>query len=292
MTDGFIRLYNENCASCHGEDLRGLTRGPALVGRDLKFGNSTEAIAAIIGNGVPGTEMPGFRDSLRENKIWNLALYVAEQRQGTTILDKNDKIEVVLPAGPVSSERHDFIVETVAEGLDAMPFGIAPLPDGRILLTERMYGLRIVNTDGSLSDYIEGTPPVYDDAGSFLGQVQGLGWMLDVAIHPDYAENGWIYLHHTDRCSDCNDLSRRSGGPVSMNRIVRGRIARRQLGRRGSHLGSRHRELFQHLRPGGRRPPRVRCRQPPVLHRRHQGFAGYLRHSGQEPALRQGAPRA
>ena len=48
--------------------------------------------------------------------------------------------------------------------------------------------------------------------------------MLDVALHPDYAKNGWIYLHHTDRCSDCNDLSRRSHRPVSMNRLIRGRI--------------------------------------------------------------------
>jgi glucose/arabinose dehydrogenase len=58
----------------------------------------------------------------------------------------------------------------------------------------------------------------------FLGQVQGLGWMLDVALHPDYKNNGWVYLHYTDRCSDCNELSRKSGGPVSMNRLIRGRI--------------------------------------------------------------------
>ncbi|NND53871.1 MAG: c-type cytochrome [Gammaproteobacteria bacterium] len=224
MTDGFIRQYNTNCAACHGEDLRGMTLGPPLVGVDLKYGDSAEEIAAVIRNGVPGTEMPAWKDTLRPDKIWNMALYVAEQRQGTTILDKNDKIEIALPAGPVETERHDFVVTKIAEGLDAMPFGIAPLPDGRILLTERMRGLRIVNTDGSLSDYIKDTPPAYDDSGSFLGQVQGLGWMLDVELHPDYAENGWIYLHHTDRCSGCNDLSRRADGPVSMNRIVRGRI--------------------------------------------------------------------
>ncbi|MGI9309574.1 MAG: PQQ-dependent sugar dehydrogenase, partial [Gammaproteobacteria bacterium] len=48
--------------------------------------------------------------------------------------------------------------------------------------------------------------------------------MLDVAIDPDYAENGWIYIHHTDRCSDCNALSKKGGQAVSMNRVVRGRI--------------------------------------------------------------------
>lgn len=54
--------------------------------------------------------------------------------------------------------------------------------------------------------------------------MQGLGWLLEVALHPDYEDNGWIYLHHTDRCEDCNGLSRRAGRPVSMNRVVRGRI--------------------------------------------------------------------
>jgi glucose/arabinose dehydrogenase len=52
----------------------------------------------------------------------------------------------------------------------------------------------------------------------------GLGWMLDVALHPQYAKNGWIYIHHTDRCTDCNALSRKTKRPVSMNRIIRGRI--------------------------------------------------------------------
>jgi glucose/arabinose dehydrogenase len=48
--------------------------------------------------------------------------------------------------------------------------------------------------------------------------------MLDVAIHPQYEDNGWIYIHHTDRCSDCNELSRKGKQPVSMNRLIRGRI--------------------------------------------------------------------
>jgi glucose/arabinose dehydrogenase len=105
-----------------------------------------------------------------------------------------------------------------------MPFAIAPLPDGRILLSERMRGLSIISREGEKSAPIKGTPPVYDDSGIFLGQVQGIGWMLDVGIHPQFEENGWIYIHHTDRCSDCNDLSRRGNQPVSMNRLVRGRI--------------------------------------------------------------------
>ena len=50
--------------------------------------------------------------------------------------------------------------------------------------------------------------------------------MLDVALHPNYDENGWIYLAFTDRCEGCNAASRDSQAPVSMTKLVRGRIAR------------------------------------------------------------------
>ena len=224
MRDGFIKKFNENCAVCHGEDLRGATLGTPLVGIDLRHGDSVREIANSIASGFPETGMPGWSETLNENQIWNLALYVAEQRQGTTILDKRENIPLNIPAGVIETERHAFRIEKVADGLDPMPFSIAPLPDGGMLVSERMRGLRIIAEDGRTSELIDGTPPVYDDSGVFLGQVMGLGWMLDVAIHPAFEDNGWIYIHHTDRCSDCNDLSRRAQRPVSMNRLIRGRI--------------------------------------------------------------------
>jgi glucose/arabinose dehydrogenase len=224
MRDSFIKKFNKDCAGCHGEDLQGEAQGTPLVGVELRNGDSVKEIATSIANGSPQQGMPAWSETLNESQIWNLALYVAEQRQGTTILDKRNDIPVVLPEGIVTTEKASFRVRQITAGIDPMPFSIAPLPDGHILLSERMRGLRIISPDGSKSDYIKNTPPVYDDSNLFLGQVQGLGWMLDVAIHPDYADNGWVYINHTDRCIDCNKLSKDSGGPVSMNRIVRGRI--------------------------------------------------------------------
>ncbi len=222
--DGFIKQCEEQCAVCHGENLRGAALGTPLVGVELRHGDSVKEIAASIAGGFPETGMPAWSETLNESQIWNLALYVAEQRQGTTILDKRADIPLEIPSGIVTSERHAFRIETIVDGLAAMPFSIAPLPDGRILLSERMHGLSIISREGKQSAPISGTPPVYGDSNIFLGQVMGLGWMLDVAIHPNYADNGWIYIHHTDRCSDCNDLSRRGNQPVSMNRLVRGHI--------------------------------------------------------------------
>ena len=224
MVDGFIKRFNDNCGACHGEDLRGAALGTPLIGVELRHGDTVEEIAKSIADGYPENDMPAWSETMRESDIWNLALYVAEQRQGTTILDKRADIPIKIPEGIVKTEKHSFRIEQVARGLDKMPFSIAPLPDGRILLSERMRGLSIISKDGVKSDPITGTPAVYDDSGSFFGQIQGNGWMLDVAIHPNYSENGWIYIHHTDRCSDCNELSRTSKKPVSMNRLIRGRI--------------------------------------------------------------------
>jgi aldose sugar dehydrogenase len=224
MQDFFIKKFNDSCASCHGEDLRGTTLGTPLVGNTLRHGASVQEIAASIATGFPDAGMPKWSETLDETQIWNLALYVAEQRQGTTILDKRDKIAFRLPAGVIETEKASFRVETVATGIAAMPFAMAPLPDGRILVTERLKGLRVLSRDGRLSAPVTGTPPVYADIGMFLGQVNGLGWMLDVALHPNYRRNGWIYLQHTDRCTDCNAQSRKTRKPVSLNRLIRGRL--------------------------------------------------------------------
>ena len=224
MRDGFIQQFNDQCAACHGEDLRGTPLGKPLVGVDLLHGASVKEIAGNIASGFPDKGMPAWAETLNASQIWNLALYVAEQRQGTTILDKRADIPLTIPAGTIVTERHAFRIETVVEGLDPMPFSIAPLRDGRILLSERMRGLSIISRDGRKSAPIRGTPQVYSDSSVFLGQVMGLGWMLDVAPHPQFEKNGWIYLQHTDRCTDCNAMSRKSKRPVSMNRLIRGRI--------------------------------------------------------------------
>ena len=73
-----------------------------------------------------------------------------------------------------------------------------------------------------------GTPVTDLDDPAEEGRTIGVGWLMDVALHPDFAENGWIYLHHTERCSACGseaskqnpDLARRN----SRNVLVRGRI--------------------------------------------------------------------
>ena len=108
--------------------------------------------------------------------------------------------------------------------MDGQPYSIAPLPDGTLLLSEKRRGLSIVREDGTRTA-IGGGPPTFDDDLSLSEIKLGLGWYLDVALHPDYEDNGWIYLHYSDRCEDkCNRLAHVSPFPVAMNRVERGRI--------------------------------------------------------------------
>ena len=88
-------------------------------------------------------------------------------------------------AGPVRVER-------VAEGLD-VPWSLAFLPDGRMLVSERAGRLRLVGTDGAVSPPLAGVPAVY---------VRGQGGLLDVVVSPDFAADGLIFFSFSERTPD------------------------------------------------------------------------------------------
>jgi glucose/arabinose dehydrogenase len=224
--DPFAAAYQEHCAVCHGEDFRGAAQGTPLVGIGLRHGESTEEIGRSIAEGFSETGMPGWSDTLDRDAIQRLAIYIGEQRASLAYTDFKVAVPPVIPEGTVATEVESFRIETVVEGLDPLPYSIAPLPDGRILVTEKTSGLRVVSADGELAEPVRGTPQTFDDGFEVPGilLVYGQGYLLDVAPHPDYAENGWIYLSHTDRCNDCNAASRASRRPVSMVSLIRGRI--------------------------------------------------------------------
>jgi glucose/arabinose dehydrogenase len=75
-------------------------------------------------------------------------------------------------------------VETVVNGLQ-YPWGLAFLPDGRMLVTERPGRLRIVTPDGKLSPPVAGLPKVF---------ARGQGGLLDVAVDRGFSENRTIYF--------------------------------------------------------------------------------------------------
>ena len=75
-------------------------------------------------------------------------------------------------------------VVELARGLEH-PWGLAFLPDGRMLVTERPGRLRLVARDGSLSEPLGGVPAVY---------ARGQGGLLDVTLGPGFAQDRLVYL--------------------------------------------------------------------------------------------------
>ena len=108
---------------------------------------------------------------------------------------------VVLPDGPVvfhTDEHARIRVVIVTKGL-SHPWGLAFLPDGDMLVTERAGRLRVIR-DGVLDpDPVAGVPEV----------LQGvrLAGLMDVALHPRFVENSLVYLTYTKPSEDGNTVA-------------------------------------------------------------------------------------
>ena len=85
---------------------------------------------------------------------------------------------------PIQASGYEMQTTVLAGGLEH-PWGVAALPDGGYLVTERAGRLRHVSADGTLSDPISGVPEV-------LAQEQG--GLLDVALSPGFAEDRTVFL--------------------------------------------------------------------------------------------------
>ena len=219
-------MFQENCAVCHGEDLEGAAQGTPLRG-ELVHGESMADVVAIISNGNVDSGMPSWDDIFSPVEIRGLAMYVLETRANVGYVTSNYDAPLSIPEGEFETALHSFRLETLVDDLDALPFSLAPLPDGSLLVTEKTKGVRIISPDGDKSALIRGTPQAYDDVyqmESRLDVERGMGWLFDILLHPNYEANGWIYLYHGHRCEDCTELSRERERPVSMNRLVRGRV--------------------------------------------------------------------
>ncbi len=94
----------------------------------------------------------------------------------------------------------DYRLAILAQGLDT-PWGMAWLPGGDLLITERPGRLRLVQNGQLLPQPIGGTPAVF---------ASGQGGLLDVAVHPDFEENRLIYLSYAagDRQSNATRVAR------------------------------------------------------------------------------------
>lgn len=101
---------------------------------------------------------------------------------------------VLLSSLPAHAD--DYRIETLTEGLEH-PWSLAFLPDGRMLVTERVGRLRLIEADGRLvEDPIAGLPE------AFIAAQAGL---MEVALDPDYPDNRWLYLSYAHGDAEANN---------------------------------------------------------------------------------------
>jgi glucose/arabinose dehydrogenase len=161
-------------------------------------------------------------------------------RRAIAVLPQSLFVSVLLAAAPapaqtVRTQEHEVRIVKLVEGL-RNPWGLAFLPDGRLLVTERGGRLRVIDARGQLDPSpVSGLPRV---------DPHGQGGLLDVVPHPQYARNGWIYWSYVQRDDSGH------GTEVARGKLVGGpgawrvedvqtifRMARKS--RAGQHFGSR-----------------------------------------------------
>lgn len=110
-----------------------------------------------------------------------------------------------VPSVPAPSESNSESAEQLAQAptlqpvtlVDSLehPWGLTWLPDGTLLVTERPGRLRIIK-DGVLTPTpVSGLPEVF---------ARGQGGLMDVSVHPQFAENQWVYFTYADGTGSAN----------------------------------------------------------------------------------------
>jgi glucose/arabinose dehydrogenase len=196
------QVYAQVCAACHGANLEG-GKAQSMLDETWTFGGDDGSLAATIRDGRLAAGMPAFTSLLTEPEIRAMVYYL---RETSARQRASGSPGVASPDGAVLSSRdHRFRMEVVAEGLQT-PWGMAFLPDGRLLVSERTGTVRAIVPGQPLPGPIRGTPVPW---------VKQDGGLLDLAIAPDYATSGWVYLAYSEpgRVAE-----------TSTTKIVRGKI--------------------------------------------------------------------
>lgn len=130
------------------------------------------------------------------------------------------------------SDAYPLKLVTVATGL-RHPWGMAFLPDGRMIVTEREGDIRLVTPQGEKSPPLKGVPEAF---------VSGQGGLLDVALDPNHAENRLIYVSFAEPGpGGAGTAVLRAALDLAGNALKNGTIIFRQEPKTdgGRHFGSR-----------------------------------------------------
>ena len=170
-------LYLQFCAGCHGQKLE------RFAARQWIYGSSLKEVSSTIKNGRPAIGMPGYSKAMDDDQITAMANYMIAEVA---------KVPAKIPStfndnDTVRSMNFSFVLkEVVGKNLN-IPWGMAFLPNGDLLVTEKAGQLYQVSK-GKMT-LIEGLPPI---------TVRGQGGLMEVVLHPKFSTNHIIYISYID----------------------------------------------------------------------------------------------
>jgi len=198
-------LYLQHCASCHGQNLE------RFAARQWVFGNSLNEVSSTIKNGRPSIGMPDYGKVMTDDQIKAMANYMI-----TEVAKVPDNVPSSFNVSDtIKSNNFSFILEEIiGENLN-IPWGLAFLPNGDILVTEKSGKLYQVSK--GVMTKIEGLPAI---------TVKGQGGLMDIAIHPKFKTNHLIYISYADGNSPTSvntSIARaelKNGKLINLERII------------------------------------------------------------------------
>jgi glucose/arabinose dehydrogenase len=197
------RLYQTHCTNCHGRNMEGALASPLIKDQWLN-GREPRFMLHTVMHGIPNTAMIAWSKVLSKDECKALVDYI--------IASQDRPLAAPRPFPPfIETEDYKVRVEPlVTEGFSSDPWAIEFVDDRRALITERRQGLRWM-VDGKLDPRpIEGLP---------VAAHSGVAGMLDLALHPNYKENGWVYIAYVHPLGDPDSSKTRS-----LTRLIRGRV--------------------------------------------------------------------
>jgi glucose/arabinose dehydrogenase len=210
LNPGFIlaqdgkTIYQTYCQGCHGANLEG-GLSTALIKDDWKYGRTRGLMIRNVKYGIPNTEMIAWGQVIGNDGVKAVVDFIiASQTNPPTAARAFPKT--------VQTDHYKLKVKTIAEGEIETPWGIEFIDQDRALVTEQPGRLRWLINEKLDPKPITGLPEVHVFSGT-------LGGMMDIALDPDYAENGWIYLAFSQTDGENGDRD-----ALAMTKIVRGKI--------------------------------------------------------------------
>lgn len=197
-------LWRQNCASCHGDAGQGGGAGTKTLLTQELFGQEHDKrFFDAIKFGLPDQGMDKFGETMSDAEIWGLVVRIREMQRDAL---RANGMAPKRNGNTYDGQRHDYRLEdVVTEGL-SVPWAVDWLPDGGMLITNRG-GSVVLAKNGKVVSEIQGVPQVL---------ANGQGGMMEVAVHPQYAQNGWVYLGFSDPAKD--------NPRASMTKLVRGKL--------------------------------------------------------------------